>query len=194
MTAARPAATQPAAAQPAVAQHAASESTEPRPDADKTAADKAPVDKTVDAKPVEPAPAEAAPVQAAAQPDATPAKGQISAADAAARILQKQPNKAFGMSEPTAAPPVNDHTPSYVWVGRFEREDRAQSTAKKIEDLGLTVLVVPRHGLTGEFYVVLTGPYGPERVESAMDWLKTQGFPDVRVVKSPSGNGRQNPN
>ena len=187
--AAQPAAAQPAAAAPAVTEHAAVESADAKSGSDKTAEAK-----PVEAKPAETASAEPAPVQAAVQPDATPAKSQTSAADAAARVLQKQPNKAFGMSEPTAAPPVNDHTPSYVWVGRFEREERAQSTAKKIEDLGLTVVVVPRHGLTGEFYVVLTGPYGPERVESAMDWLKTQGFPDVRVVKSPSGTAQKNPN
>ncbi len=189
VTAARPTAAQPAAAPAAVTEHATVESADAKSGSDKTAEAK-----PVEAKPAETASAEPAPVQAAVQPDATPAKGQTSAADAAARVLQKQPNKAFGMSEPTVAPPVNDHTPSYVWVGRFEREERAQSTAKKIEDLGLTVVVVPRHGLTGEFYVVLTGPYGPERVESAMDWLKTQGFPDVRVVKSPSGSGQKNPN
>jgi Protein kinase domain len=189
VTAAGPAAAQPAAAPTAVAEHAAVESADAKSGSDKTAEAK-----PVEAKTAETASAEPAPVQAAVQPDATPAKSQSSAADAAARVLQKQPNQAFGMSEPTVAPPVNDHTPSYVWVGRFEREERAQSTAKKIEDLGLTVVVVPRHGLTGEFYVVLTGPYGPERVESAMDWLKTQGFPDVRVVKSPSGSGQKNPN
>jgi len=189
VTPARPAAAQPAAAPTAVTEHAAVESADAKSGSDKTAEAK-----PVEAKPVETASAEPAPVQAAVQSDATPVKGQTSAADAAARVLQKQPNKAFGMSEPTVAPPVNDHTPSYVWVGRFEREERAQSTAKKIEDLGLTVVVVPRHGPTGDFYVVLTGPYGPERVESAMDWLKTQGFPDVRVVKSPSGTGQKNPN
>jgi protein kinase-like protein/sporulation related protein len=189
VTAARPAAAQPAAAPTAVTEHAAVESADAKSGSDKTAEAK-----PVEAKPAETASAEPPPVQAAVQPDATPAKGQTSSADAAARVLQKQPNKAFGMSEPTVAPPVNDHTPSYVWVGRFEREERAQSTAKKIEDLGLTVVVVPRHGPTGDFYVVLTGPYGPERVESAMDWLKTQGFPDVRVVKSPGGAGQKNPN
>src|SRR5271154_6251344 len=187
--AAPPAAAQPAVAPTAVTEHAAVESADAKSGSDKTAEAK-----PVEAKTAETAAAEPAPVQAAVQPDATPAKSQTSAADAAARVLQKQPNQAFGMSEPTVAPPVNDHTPSYVWVGRFEREERAQSTAKKIEDLGLTVVVVPRHGLTGEFYVVLTGPYGPERVESAMDWLKTQGFPDVRVVKSPSGTAQKNPN
>ena len=85
---------------------------------------------------------------------------------------------------------MNDTTPSYLWVGRFEREDKAQSSAKKIEDLGLPVSVVPRHGLTGEFFIVVTGPYGPERVESAMDYLKTQGFFGIRLIKNPLGTQR----
>jgi len=107
--------------------------------------------------------------------------------------VQKRADKAFGETEPVAAPPVNDHTPSYLWVGRFEREDRAQSSAKKIEDLGLPVAVIPRQNATGEFYVVLTGPFGPERVSSVMDWLKAQGFLGVRLVKNPLGAGRPTP-
>jgi serine/threonine protein kinase len=102
----------------------------------------------------------------------------------------KQHRAGFGENEPVAQPPVNDHTPSYLWVGRFEHEDKAQNTAKKIQDLGLPVTVVPRPSLTGQVYVVVTGPYGPERVESAMDYLKTQGFSDVRLIKNPLGGQR----
>ena len=114
--------------------------------------------------------------------------------DAARQEVQRRADKAFGETEPVAEPPVNDHTPSYLWIGRFEREDRAQTTAKKIEDLGLPVVVIPRHDATGEFFVVFTGPFGPERVGSAMEWLKTQGFAGVRLVKNPLGNGRQGSN
>lgn len=108
--------------------------------------------------------------------------------------VQKRADKAFGETEPVATPPVNDHTPSYLWVGRFEREDRAQSSAKKIEDLGLPVVVIPRQNASGEFYVVLTGPFGPERVSSVMDWLKAQGFLGVRLVKNPLAMGQPKPN
>ena len=120
------------------------------------------------------------------------AKGRPSreTTEVAPEEVQKHADKAFGETEPVAAPPVNDHTPSYLWVGRFEREDRAQSSAKKIEDLGLPVAVIPRQNTTGEFYVVLTGPFGPERVSSVMDWLKAQGFLGVRLVKNPLGAGR----
>ena len=126
--------------------------------------------------------------------DSAPVKTQSPApAPAPASRPAKRRERGFGEDEPVDQPPVNDHTPSYLWIGRFEREDKAQGVAKKIEDLGLPVTVVPRRGLTGQFYIVVTGPYGPERVESAMDYLKTQGFANVRLIKNPGGD-RQNPN
>ncbi len=178
VTGAQPTTTQPAAAEPA-----ASEPVDAKADADKPA----------EANPETPAPVKQASTPGVAARETAPAKNQTSAAEAAPRNTQRHSDKPYGESEPVTAPPVNDTTPSYLWVGRFEREDKAQNTAKKIEDLGLPVVVVPRHGLTGEFYVVLTGPYGPERIESAMDWLKTQGFADVRLIKNPLGNPRQTP-
>ncbi|HKV03669.1 MAG TPA: protein kinase [Candidatus Acidoferrales bacterium] len=141
-------------------------------------------------KPSKRALANAAPRAAAPAKNPSPAPRQ----GVAPQEVQRRADKAFGETEPVAVPPVNDHTPSYLWIGRFEREDRAQITAKKIEDLGLPVVVIPRHNDKGEFFVVLTGPFGPERVESAMDWLKAQGFPNVRLVKNPLGNQRPGSN
>jgi hypothetical protein len=134
-----------------------------------------------------PAPAKNAPADAPA-----PAKNRPQPArrEVSRQELQRHADKGFGQNEPVAVPPVNDHTPSYLWLGRFEREERAQITARKIEGLGLPVAVIPRHNADTEFFVVLTGPFGPERVESVMDWLKTQGFPGVRLVKNPLGNER----
>jgi hypothetical protein len=177
-TAPKPAATSPATAEPA-----ASETTDA----------KAEPDKPEEANPETPAPVKPAPAPAVVAHEISPAKNQTSP-EAAPRDAQRRAEKAFGETEPVAGPPVNDNTPSYLWVGRFEQEEKAQNTAKKIEDLGLPVVVVPRHGLTGEFYVVLTGPYGPERIESAMDWLKTHGFANVRLVKNPLGNQYQTSN
>jgi hypothetical protein len=143
-----------------------------------------------DAPVPKPAPAAASP-QLKSAGNAPAAKNQASA-PAAARPNEHRAPDTFGENEPVAQPPVNDHTPSYIWVGRFEHEEKAQSAAKKIEDLGLPVSVVPRPSLTGQIYIVVTGPYGPERVESAMDYLKTQGFSDVRLIKNPTG-GQRNP-
>ncbi len=174
---------QPTATQPASAETEEAKSTDAKTDADK------PADANADTS----APANHAPTPAIAARETTPAKSKTPAAQAAPRNSQRRADEAFGENEPVAEPPVNDHTPSYLWVGRFEREEKAQSTAKKIEDLGLPVQVISRHGVTGEFFVVITGPYGPERIESAMDWLTTQGFADVRLVKNPLGNQRQAP-
>ena len=134
------------------------------------------------------APAKAAPLSAPHESAA--AKNQNSDSAVAAKPNPRPASRGFGENEPVSQAPVNDHTPSYLWVGRFEREEKAQSSAKKIQDLGLPVTVVPRPSLTGQVYVVVTGPYGPERVESAMDYLKTQGFSDVRLIKNPLGGQR----
>src|SRR5215831_8196477 len=73
--------------------------------------------------------------------------------------------------------------PSYIWVSRFEREERAQDASRKIQGLGLPSVVVPRSGATPA-YVVFAGPFSPSRVSSVVDWLKTQGFASAREVKS----------
>lgn len=72
-----------------------------------------------------------------------------------------------------------------LWVGRFEREERAQAAAKKIEDLGLPVLVKPRDGPKGQFFVVFAGPFSQKNVPSVSQWLETQGFSNVRPVAIP---------
>ncbi|MDR3721859.1 MAG: serine/threonine-protein kinase [Candidatus Acidoferrales bacterium] len=173
-----------AAAQPADVQAAAAAPVE----------EKSAANTPVEAKPETTAPVKRASSKAAEARETAPAKSQMPVRDAARQEVQRRADKAFGETEPVAEPPVNDHTPSYLWIGRFEQEERAQITAKKIEDLGLPVVVIPRHNATGEFFVVFTGPFGPERVGSAMEWLKTQGFAGVRLVKNPLGNGRQGSN
>jgi len=79
---------------------------------------------------------------------------------------------------------------AYVWVGRFQREDRAQDTAKRIEDLGYPVVVVPRHNPTGQFFVVLSGPLGEKRAEDVLQQLQQQGFDNLHLIK----NLKLNPN
>jgi len=153
--------------------------------------------KPVETKPATPVKSEAPPAKHVAAnataPALAPAKKRPQPAppEVSPQEVQRRADKAFGETEPVTVPPVNDNTPSYLWVGRFEREERAQITARKIEGLGLPVAVIPRHDAnSSEFFVVLTGPFGPERVESVMDWLKTQGFTGIRLVKNPLGNER----
>lgn len=149
-----------------------------------------PVDKTVAPPAGIPAPA---PKHAASEKSAN--ADSTDSGTPAAEDVQKRADKAFGENQPVDAPPVNDHTPSYVWVGRYEREDRAQQTAKRIEELGLPVAVMPRQGFgNSTFYVVVTGPFGSERISSVMDWLRTQGFLGVRLIKNPLAPGRPGSN
>jgi serine/threonine protein kinase len=108
--------------------------------------------------------------------------------------VQQRAEKAFGEAQPDAVLAGTSNRPGYIWVGRFEREDRAQSAAKKIEDLGLPTLVMPRHNDKGQFFVVLTGPFGGKRLRSVLEWLQTQGFADAREIKTPMGNSQGNRN
>jgi serine/threonine protein kinase len=98
--------------------------------------------------------------------------------------VQQRAEKAFG--ESGSANKSGDQT--YLWVGRYPREEGAQSAAKKIEGLGLPVTIIPRHGPGGDFYVVFTGPFGEKRVPDVMQWLETQGFVNVHSVKAPGQN------
>lgn len=77
----------------------------------------------------------------------------------------------------------------YLWIGRFEKEEGAQKAAKKLEDLGQPAVILPRHGPSGEFFVVLTGPVPGSRVPNVTQWLESQGFRNVRPVNTPIGGG-----
>jgi serine/threonine protein kinase len=169
-----------------------------------------PAPKPVDEEPVRPKPApeakSAVPALAAHRSvrvdlpsDLTPAKNQPEhplQSPTAADVRQRTA-RAFGQTQPAAGAVANETT-GYVWVGRYESQDRAQVTAKKIEDLGLPVAVVPRHTDRGDLFVVFTGPLGAKRVPSVSQWLQTQGFPNAHQVGGLTGtrnqNQHQNPN
>ncbi|MGH9746389.1 MAG: protein kinase domain-containing protein [Candidatus Acidiferrales bacterium] len=73
----------------------------------------------------------------------------------------------------------------FVWVARFTRKDEAQETAKKIKDLSLPVVILPRHLPAGEAFAVFTGPYNEKKVSGVVDWLHAQGFEGARIVANP---------
>lgn len=162
------------------------------------------------AQPAEAVPAEAK--KAVANPASpAPTKSKPSAPSKAAtaeispRVEAAQPKKPA--DQPARASPPQDAQQragkalgeaaanglTYLWVGRYLKEDKAQGAAKKIEDLGLPVVVIPKHGLTGQFFVVFAGPVGTKRVPSVMQWLEAQGFRDVRAVGSPNAGHNQKP-
>jgi serine/threonine protein kinase len=158
----------------------------------------------------EPKPAESQPVPVI-RSDAAPAgpgvRAQRERAAASAALLRREgssSNKTSQQSARAAAPSDAqqrvDKTASdassatgadastYLWVGRYALEDRAQKAAKKIEDLGLPVTVIPRHNTTGDFFLVVTGPFGGQRIASVTQWLETQGFSNVHPFTLPGAN------
>jgi cell division septation protein DedD len=114
----------------------------------------------------------------ATQTIAAPNKpGGLTGGSPVPRDVQQRANRAFkGMGSGTS-----DGT--FVWAGRYMNQDRAQSAAKKLENLGLPAVVVPRNNFQGQFYVVLIGPFGPDRASSVMDQLKALGLANVHTVK-----------
>ncbi len=82
---------------------------------------------------------------------------------------------------------------TYLWIGRFMREDRAQDSAKKIGDAGLPSVVVPRRNPTGEFFVVLSGPFGAKQASDAMGQLESLGFTNIHSIKNLILDQKQSP-
>ncbi|MGD0955656.1 MAG: protein kinase [Candidatus Acidiferrales bacterium] len=147
-------------------------------------------------KPTAPAPDAVQPALADAPPEPAHRKNQpkIPAQNLAPQDVQEHADKVFGETPLAAASPAFANNQGYLWVGRFEREDRAQSTAKKLEDLGLSVVVMPRHNDQGKFFVVLTGPFAGKRLQNVLQQIQGQGFPNARIVKAPGGNQYPNQN
>ena len=135
------------------------------------------------AKVAAPAPAiVTTPKTAAAQPEAKPAKSASDQLPVTPPAAIPQP-QAANPPNPAAAP-ADDRTP-YLLVGRYQREDRAQDSAKKIEDSGLPVVVLPRHNPDGSnFFIVLSGPFPQNKVPGAMQQLRAAGFWTVHAVKN----------
>jgi serine/threonine protein kinase len=130
---------------------------------------------------------------AAAPPRGQPISSARTPAQAAVRDdaptdVQRRAERAFGETGPAAT--MNGT--KYLWIGRYQRQDRAEAAEKKIKDLGLDVSLVTRHGAAGGFYVVFAGPFGAKRIPSVMEWLKTQGFAGVHEVAAPTGNQNSN--
>ena len=85
---------------------------------------------------------------------------------------------------PSEAAPSPNAKARYLLVGRFQREDRAQEVAKKIEDLGLPVAVFPKRSPNGSnFFSVLAGPFGPKKEPDALLQLQNAGFANVHPVR-----------
>jgi len=79
----------------------------------------------------------------------------------------------------------------YLWVGRFEREDKAQAAAKKVEDMQLPASIVPRSFGSTKFYAVFCGPIDAKRAVVITERLEAKGFSNVRQVSNPMAGSKQ---
>ncbi len=115
-------------------------------------------------------------------------------ADAVARNGGKNPGTkkstqpAPSTTTDTAASAAATSGASYLWVGRFQREARAQETEKKIEGFGMPAGVVAKHGIAGDYYIVYSGPFPNQQIAGAMQKLEEKGFSNVRSVPISPAN------
>jgi hypothetical protein len=100
------------------------------------------------------------------------------------RSTQQRADKAFGE---TRLGKAMANAKAFIWVGRFDRQDRAQAVAKKIHDLGgFDAHVGPRWGANGQYFIVWTRPFANDAVPDNLDWLHAQGFLAAHEFKLPS--------
>jgi serine/threonine protein kinase len=154
------------------------DATTPKIEPSKVTTAKASAAKPAPARVVAAVPVSPAPIATVKKPEAGASKAEPPTE------VQRRAERAFGEANSAAA----KNGSKYLWIGRYQKQDRAQAVEKKIKELGLDVTVVTRHGVGGEFYVIFAGPFGAKRVPSVMEWLKTQGFAGVHEVAPPAGN------
>jgi Protein kinase domain len=102
--------------------------------------------------------------------------------------VQQRADKAFGEKQRGKSLAATSDHPGFIWVSRFERQDRAQDAARKVRDLGgFQARVATRWDSTGKFFVVWAGPVASKSLPDSLDWLHAQGFAKAHVFKSPAG-------
>ncbi|HEX5425663.1 MAG TPA: serine/threonine-protein kinase [Candidatus Acidoferrales bacterium] len=99
--------------------------------------------------------------------------------------VQQRANSAFGETKNPAADPS---ATEFVWIGRYERERRAQEAVQTIRNLGLPARIT-RHGWQRAFWVV-AGPFTPKEAPDDVAWLKSQGFKGAREIR-PAAASKQ---
>jgi hypothetical protein len=136
----------------------------------------------------------AAKIVAHAKPPA-PEPAKPAAPDVFPRMETGPLHKNFraGASNSARAPGSNSVITNsmYVWVGRFEREDKAQAAAKKVEDLQLPASIVPKSLGSVKYYAVFCGPIDSKRVGAVSERLEAKGFSNVRPVSNPFAGSKQ---
>ncbi len=139
------------------------------------------------------APPVAKPVAHAKAPAAEPAKPAVP--DVFPRMETGPVRKNFHALTPNSSKAQGSNSvvtnSMYLWVGRFEREDKAQAAAKKVEDLQLPAAIVPRSMGSAKFYAVFCGPIDAKRAVVITEKLEAKGFSNVRQVSNPMAGSKQ---
>ena len=100
----------------------------------------------------------------------------------------KKQNQSFGQNSPAQG----ELTPApfgstYLFVQRFEREDKAQGAIRKITAIDLPAQAVIRTWMHQKYFVVFCGPIENKRASSVTQRLEEKGFSNVRSVGRLAG-------
>ncbi len=99
-----------------------------------------------------------------------------------------------GGADPTLGDSGSPDDPqSYIWVARFEKQERAQNASDRVKSFGFNPRIITWQGATGSFFVVLAGPYPASVIPGLVRSLKGEGFLGARKVQIP-GNAKPIPN
>ena len=101
--------------------------------------------------------------------------------------VQQRADQAFHENSSSTADSSADRL---VWVGRYEKQQRAHEVVETIRGLGVPVRAVERHPFGGDVWVIVAGPFPPKRADDVANWLKTQGYSGARAIPMPRG-GKQ---
>src|ERR1700683_2268493 len=80
---------------------------------------------------------------------------------------------------------------TYLWVGRFDRQDKADAAAKKIEGMQLPAYIATRTLAAVNFFVVYCGPIDSKRASGVTERLEARGFSYVHAISNPMGGSKQ---
>jgi hypothetical protein len=80
---------------------------------------------------------------------------------------------------------------TYLWVGRFDRQDKADAAAKKIEGMQLPAYIATRTLGAVNFFVVYCGPIDSKRASGLTERLEAKGFSYVHAISNPMGGSKQ---
>jgi Protein kinase domain len=78
---------------------------------------------------------------------------------------------------------ANDAT--YLWVGRYEKEEMAQKNLRKLRGLSQAAFMVTKTIAGKDYYVLFVGPVAEKSVSDTSEWLESQGFRNVKPAKHP---------